>query len=846
MALAGDGTLWGSGHNDKGQLGLGHTNAVTIPVRLSVPTTSEIKNAAAGDSNFVVDQQGRVFGSGSNQFGSLGVGDTLNTRAPQAVQGIGSAIAVAVTSTQSAALLADKSVWGWGANDPTDTTGTATPHRLSGATEQFVAIAGGPSNASAVRADGIAFGWGAVVPGAGGPVVTPVAIPGLTNIRTSSVDGGAVIANGGAGIIALTNGGKATIACGGAYACPGTDFGFGDVVAVAAGLKHFLVLRSDGSVWAWGANDKGQLGIGTTLASANPVAVSNLPLKVSRIVAGNDFSAAILSDGSAYVWGQPPSSGSVQSLPVRVSELDGSVQMAAAFHLLSMDQLARGRAWGPGSRVGDRDRATPKREPRMDGFAALAAGANHSLGINAGGEVIAWGQNAYQQLGLPRQQVYTTWQQVNDRSNAIYTDKAVPVVEYVNPTLIAGTPAAQQAHYFITAGPDEAAALDSGRPPGWQRTGRAWRAWLLGTQPANAKPVYRFFSSRWNSHFFTADEAERAALLAKNPTQDPAVDWMQESTPFYAAPSGTTCPSLVVTPAAPNICAGGQLPAARSCPAGYYPVYRAYDNRTDPNHRITPNWIDIYRNVRFFGFVYEGVAFCSPMSSQPGGDLQAFNTYPGDAANAGDALKSDYWFANAGPGAADGATIVAVMPPNWSAACTGYNGAQCPSQLDVDALRQGVAVPQLPAGGVLRLTATGQAPSDPQVFDLYQFDRRTDHGTRSVWLQQRGARITDHCQGWVRRSRESRIGQREPDRIDQPGAGRRGLRLHGKQRSILADRLARCKQHADDYGQRQYRTGRAAGNGDRQGGKRLDGTAARYGNRRPAPRRHVRASSCRR
>src|SRR5207244_481834 len=39
---------------------------------------------------------------------------------------------------------------------------------------------------------------------------------------------------------------------------------FGGVVAVAGGWGHSLALKADGTVWAWGRNDAGELGIGTT------------------------------------------------------------------------------------------------------------------------------------------------------------------------------------------------------------------------------------------------------------------------------------------------------------------------------------------------------------------------------------------------------------------------------------------------------------------------------------------------------------------------------------------------------------------------------------------------------
>ena len=111
-------------------------------------------------------------------------------------------------------------------------------------------------------------------------------------------------------------------------------------------------------------------------------------------------------------------------------------------------------------------------------------------------------------------------------------------------------------------------------------------------------------------------------LRESTPTQDDTIDWKLESVAFYAMTPDGMCPALSVLPRSPYLCTETTTPAARDCPAGQYPIYRAFDvgpasTRPDPNHQFTASWIDIYRNVRFSGYVYEGVAFCAPVSSQP-------------------------------------------------------------------------------------------------------------------------------------------------------------------------------------------------------------------------------------
>ena len=54
--------------------------------------------------------------------------------------------------------------------------------------------------------------------------------------------------------------------------------GLSSVETIASGDRHAITLKSDGTIWAWGFNDDGQLGDGTTTNSATPVQVSGLNL----------------------------------------------------------------------------------------------------------------------------------------------------------------------------------------------------------------------------------------------------------------------------------------------------------------------------------------------------------------------------------------------------------------------------------------------------------------------------------------------------------------------------------------------------------------------------------------
>jgi alpha-tubulin suppressor-like RCC1 family protein len=80
------------------------------------------------------------------------------------------------------------------------------------------------------------------------------------------------------------------------------DLGAGVVATgVAAGGRHTCATTSTGGVMCWGANDRGQLGIGTRIAAANPVAVAIT--NVASLDADEDSTCATLTDGSVKCWG---------------------------------------------------------------------------------------------------------------------------------------------------------------------------------------------------------------------------------------------------------------------------------------------------------------------------------------------------------------------------------------------------------------------------------------------------------------------------------------------------------------------------------------------------------------
>ena len=187
-------------------------------------------------------------------------------------------------------------------------------------------------------------------------------------------------------------------------------------VAVAGGLSHSLVLKSDGTVWAWGYNYDGELGDGTFTTALPygkplPVQVSGLS-GVGAVAAGAWHSLALKSNGTVWAWGGNYSGqlgdGTLtkRSLPVQVSGLDGVVAVAAGgHHSLALKSDGTIWAWGGNysGQLGDdvfTNRSLPVQVSGLDGVVvALAAGGHHSLALKSDGTVWTWGDNAYGQLG---------------------------------------------------------------------------------------------------------------------------------------------------------------------------------------------------------------------------------------------------------------------------------------------------------------------------------------------------------------------------------------------------------------------------------------------------------------
>lgn len=182
-----------------------------------------------------------------------------------------------------------------------------------------------------------------------------------------------------------------------------------------ASESFVLVRRANGALASWGYNGDGQRGDGTTTAASDTIGTVTLPagLTVVRVAAGGNHVLALLSDGSVYAWGRNANGQlglgdqQIRTVPTRVPLPRAAVAIAAGrdFSLAALDD---GRVYGWGLNgvgqlgLGTRSAGslTPVAVPGVSTARAVAAGNEHALALLEDGTVLAWGGNASGQLGL--------------------------------------------------------------------------------------------------------------------------------------------------------------------------------------------------------------------------------------------------------------------------------------------------------------------------------------------------------------------------------------------------------------------------------------------------------------
>jgi alpha-tubulin suppressor-like RCC1 family protein len=354
LALDSNGKIYAWGLNNNGQLGNGKiTNISYVPVEVDTSGVLDGKNIvqviAGIYHSLALDSNGKVYSWGGNVYGILGNGSTDTSTVPVEV--------------------ADGSV---------DFT-----------SKNITQVSCGQNHSLALDENGRVYSWGSNTYGILGN--------GSTNNSNVPVE---VVDN-----LLNEDGNK--------------------IIKINAGFSHSLALGENGKVYSWGYNNNGQLGDGTTNNRNVPVLVADGDINfrsknIVQISSGGNHSLALDVGGKVCAWGynnygQLGNGTSInRSVPQEVGDINFTSKSivkisAGRFHSLALDSESRVYAWGGNwnGQLGDGtniDRNVPVEVYTLgvlDGknIVKISAGESHSLALDSDGNVYAWGYNDYGQLG---------------------------------------------------------------------------------------------------------------------------------------------------------------------------------------------------------------------------------------------------------------------------------------------------------------------------------------------------------------------------------------------------------------------------------------------------------------
>jgi len=167
-------------------------------------------------------------------------------------------------------------------------------------------------------------------------------------------------------------------------------------------------IRSNGSLWAWGSNNGGQLGDNTIVAKSSPIQIGTSSW--SQIGAGFSHAVAIDSTGALYAWGSNVTYGQLgdnttvaKSSPVKIGSSSWSLLSVGYLHNAAIDTTGKLYTWGSGinGQIGD-STATSKSNPTLIGassWSVASAGTSNTAAIDINGRLFTWGYGNLANLG---------------------------------------------------------------------------------------------------------------------------------------------------------------------------------------------------------------------------------------------------------------------------------------------------------------------------------------------------------------------------------------------------------------------------------------------------------------
>jgi alpha-tubulin suppressor-like RCC1 family protein len=389
VALKSDGTVVAWGHNNNGQAtappGLSGVKGIAAGARFTVALKSDGTIVAWGDNTYgqinvpaglsnvtaiasglyhtvALQNDGTVVVWGDNTYGQLNI--------PAGLTGV-SAIAAGGCAYHTVALLNAAPLISQNPQNMTVTSGGTATFSVTAAGTPLLSYQWNFNGNAIANATNSTLALVNVQPTDAGLYSVLVSNAyGSTNSKaaTLSVTGNPLLANGAVVAWGDDTGGQSDVPA-----------GLSNVMAVAAGGKNSVAVKSDGTVVAWGENNFGQLNI--------PIGLNN----VTAVAAGWGDIIALKSDGTVVAWGR--NEWGQANVPAGLSNVTAIA--SGQIHTLALKSDGTVAAWGHG---GYGETTVPA---GLSGVIAIAAGDDHSVALKSDGTVVAWGHNNNGQATAP-------------------------------------------------------------------------------------------------------------------------------------------------------------------------------------------------------------------------------------------------------------------------------------------------------------------------------------------------------------------------------------------------------------------------------------------------------------
>jgi alpha-tubulin suppressor-like RCC1 family protein len=381
IAVKTDGTLWLWGANSYGQLGRSDRIHRSTPIQTLLGGTNWAQVSCASTYFSAVRTDNKIYSCGNNNYGQLG--DTTTTNKSVMTQEIsggtnwskvicGGNCTGAITTTNQLYMWGDNSTFQCGSSDRIPTL-RRSPITTAMSTSDWYHIYFSYTSTVGIKTDGTLWTWG------NWPTDSDLIIQ--SDINANSL------------YFIQTN-----------YNTPSWR-------EIDSGCDFSLGIKTDGTLWGWGSNQNGQLGTSSIYITNSPVQTLAQGSNWKQVNCGYNFSTAIKTDGTLWTWGNNTlgqlglSNLTNRSSPVQVGTGTDWKQVSTGY-IFTVALKTDGTLWSWGGnsygQLGNgtfTHRSSPVQIGISTDWKQIACGYDYVLAIKTDTTVFAWGANQFGQLG---------------------------------------------------------------------------------------------------------------------------------------------------------------------------------------------------------------------------------------------------------------------------------------------------------------------------------------------------------------------------------------------------------------------------------------------------------------